>query len=58
MARWNAELQGQLRGSVWNAGCTNWYKTDGGKITNNWYGPAVKYRWETRRPDLAEYALA
>jgi cation diffusion facilitator CzcD-associated flavoprotein CzcO len=58
MARWNASLQDQLRGSVWNAGCTNWYKTDGGKITNNWYGPAVKYRWETRRPDLAEYALA
>jgi cation diffusion facilitator CzcD-associated flavoprotein CzcO len=40
MERFNAELQEELRHSIWNAGCTNWYKTDEGRITLNWSGPA------------------
>jgi cation diffusion facilitator CzcD-associated flavoprotein CzcO len=58
MERYNDELQERLRGSVWNAGCHNWYQGENGRITNNWAGPASLYWWTTRRPDPAEFAFA
>lgn len=58
MDRFNARLQDELRDSVWNAGCHNWYKADSGRIVNNWAGPAIAYWWATRRLDLDEYAVA
>ena len=58
MERFNADLQSDLRDSVWSMGCSNWYKDEAGRINNNWYGPAIRYWWATRRPDLREYALA
>src|SRR5207253_4575869 len=36
MTQFNAGLQKRLGKSVWATGCTSWYKTDTGKITNNW----------------------
>ena len=31
------------------------YKTDSGKITNNWSDFTVRYRWRTRKPKLADF---
>lgn len=57
MANFNERLQRRLSRSVWALGCSNWYKTASGKITNNWSGPAIRYWWQTRRLDLGEYEL-
>jgi cation diffusion facilitator CzcD-associated flavoprotein CzcO len=57
MDRWNAELADALAGSAWAAGCSNWYKTADGRITNNWSGRTTRYWWQTRRPALAELEL-
>jgi cation diffusion facilitator CzcD-associated flavoprotein CzcO len=54
-AKFNKELQKGLGKSVWATGCTSWYKTDGGKITNNWSDFTVRYWWRTRRPKLAAF---
>jgi cation diffusion facilitator CzcD-associated flavoprotein CzcO len=51
MARYNEELQSALHETAWDAGCTSWYKTESGKVTNNWSGFAVEYWWRTLRPD-------
>jgi len=51
MATYNREIQRRLAKTVWSAGCSNWYKTESGRITNNWPGPAAAYWWRTRRPD-------
>jgi cation diffusion facilitator CzcD-associated flavoprotein CzcO len=55
--RFNRELQERLRGTAWAAGCTSWYKTAGGKITNNWMGSTQEYARRTRAPDLADLDL-
>ncbi len=57
-ARFNARIQDELRDSVWSAGCTSWYKTDSGRVTNNWPRSAHAYWRATRRVDPADYALA
>jgi cation diffusion facilitator CzcD-associated flavoprotein CzcO len=54
----NAELQRRLAGSVWQAGCSNWYRTESGKITNNWPGLTLEYRRRTRRLELGDYRVA
>jgi cation diffusion facilitator CzcD-associated flavoprotein CzcO len=54
-ARYNAELQRALAKTAWAAGCTSWYKTASGKVTNNWSGFTVDYWWRTRRPDFAAW---
>lgn len=56
MAEYNAALQRDLERTVWGAGCTSWYKTASGKLTNNWSGFTVDYWRRTRRPDLAAFA--
>jgi cation diffusion facilitator CzcD-associated flavoprotein CzcO len=45
-----------LEGTVWNAQCRSWYKTESGKITNPWPLRAYRYRLATRRPDRATFA--
>lgn len=54
----NAELQKRLAGSVWEAGCSNWYRTESGRITNNWPGLSSEYRRRTRRVQLADYRVS
>lgn len=51
----NERLQRALRRTVWEQGCTSWYKTDGGKNTNNWPGFTFRYRQLTRAPTLEHY---
>ncbi|MER5304075.1 NAD(P)/FAD-dependent oxidoreductase [Streptomyces lasiicapitis] len=43
-------VEAALGGTVWQAGCTSWYKTGTGKITNNWPHRAARYRKLTRHP--------
>jgi len=45
----NDELQRRIANSVWSAGCTSWYQTEGGKNTNNWPGFTFDYRRRTRQ---------
>lgn len=51
----DAEMQRRLADSIWAAGCTSWYQTATGRITNNWPGYTSEYRRRTRRVNLADY---
>lgn len=51
MAAYNRKLQNDLAHTTWAAGCTSWYKTASGKITNNWSGLTLDYWRRTRRPE-------
>ena len=42
------EVQERLRGSVWQSGCTSWYRTPSGRVVNNWPGMMSEYRRRTR----------
>lgn len=53
----NTRVQDRLDKSVWNAGCSNWYKNAAGKQTNNWPGFTIAYRLQTRRLDPSDYEL-
>jgi cation diffusion facilitator CzcD-associated flavoprotein CzcO len=53
--RYNEEVQRKLASTAWNAACGSWYKTEAGKITNNWSGFTVDYWWKTRRPDFGAF---
>jgi cation diffusion facilitator CzcD-associated flavoprotein CzcO len=54
----NEEVQRRLADTVWTAGCSSWYRTESGKVTNNWAGFVTEYRRRTRRPDPADFQLA
>jgi len=58
MAHYNEELQQALTRMTWAADCHNWYKTDDGKITNNWSGRTTAYWWRTRKPALDELEIS
>lgn len=52
--RWDDWLQERLKTTPWNF-CTSWYRNASGRITNNWPGATLLYRWKTRRFDPDEY---
>ncbi|HEX8053438.1 MAG TPA: NAD(P)/FAD-dependent oxidoreductase [Thermoleophilaceae bacterium] len=54
----NREVQERLGDSVWAAGCNSWYRTESGRVTNNWAGFVTEYKRRTRRPDPADFVLA
>ena len=56
--RSNQRLERRLARTVWASSCHSWYKTEKGKITNNWSGPTLDYWWRTRRPRPEEYDVA
>lgn len=43
------EIKSRLGSLVWNANCTNWYKTADGKEVNNWCGWTLEYRRRTKQ---------
>jgi len=53
----NAKVQERIKATVWDRGCTSWYKTASGKNTNNWPGFTVGYRRRTRRLRLDDFHL-
>lgn len=55
MDAFNARLQRELRRTAWAATDHSWYKTEDGKITNNWSGTTTRYWWLTRRVDFERY---
>lgn len=55
MRRWQEECETSLARTVWATGCHSWYKTEDGKITNNWPYSTLAYWWRMRRPRLADY---
>lgn len=53
---WNAQLQDQLRGTVWNTGgCSSWYLDSSGRNTTLWPTFIRRFRREVRRFDLDRY---
>ena len=50
----DAEMQRRLSGSVW-ATCSSWYRTESGRVTNNWPGFQTEYRRRTRKLQLDDY---
>ena len=55
---YNRWVQKQIKSTIWDAGCTSWYKTASGKNTNNWPGFTLAYRYKTRHFDSQDYELA
>lgn len=58
MEAFNHDLQQDMQKTVWAAGCSSWYKTADGRVTNNWSSFTAKYWWEMRHPDFEEFARA
>ena len=56
--RYNDAIQSSLAGSVWAAGCDNWYTDEAGRIVNNWPGLTVEYAKATRRFDVEHYRVS
>ncbi|MFN5703768.1 MAG: flavin-containing monooxygenase [Gammaproteobacteria bacterium] len=53
--RFNQRIQLRSHRTIWEQGCTSWYKTASGKSTNNWPGYTITYRLQTQAPALADY---
>ena len=54
-ADFNAELQKQFDGTVWQSGCVSWYQQDGGKNFALWPTYTWKYWLKTHQVNLADY---
>jgi cation diffusion facilitator CzcD-associated flavoprotein CzcO len=52
----NAALEDRLGRTVWMTGCHSWYKTEAGKVTNNWPGFAFQYWLATRNPRFEDFS--
>jgi cation diffusion facilitator CzcD-associated flavoprotein CzcO len=52
------ELRTALAGTVWQAGCSNWYVDEDGNDPNNWPWTWSAYRRRTRELAPGAYALA
>ncbi|MGZ4757972.1 MAG: flavin-containing monooxygenase [Acidimicrobiales bacterium] len=55
MARYNRAVQKRMHQTVWEAGCSSWYKNESGKVTNNWPTFTVEYWLATRHPRFGAY---
>jgi NADPH:quinone reductase-like Zn-dependent oxidoreductase len=47
--RYDDRIQHDLQRTAFAADCHSWYKTESGRITNNWPGPTLRYWLDTRR---------
>jgi len=54
-SRYNADIQQRLAKTVWQSGCSSWYKRDDGKNFTLWPGTTFSYRARTKRIDPACY---
>lgn len=55
--QYNEEVQSRLAETVWEAGCTSWYRTASGRNTNNWPSYTIEYRRRTRYFDAGNYGI-
>jgi hypothetical protein len=49
-------VQGRIATTVWDRGCTSWYRTASGRNTTNWPDFTFAYRLRTRWFDPTKYA--
>jgi len=54
---YNDWVQDRLKDSTWAAVDRSWYKTESGKITNNWVGRTTEYRKLTKRLNPNDYTF-
>lgn len=54
---YNNKLQDELADTVWSWGCSSWYHTADGRITNNWPGTNTRYHELTASVDLNNYRV-
>jgi hypothetical protein len=58
LRKYNKELQKALaRSSFADANCSSWYKTENGKITNNWSGTVIDYQRSLSQVRWADYEV-
>lgn len=50
-------VQGQLKGSVFAAGCSNWYINSAGHNSASWPGYASSFWWKTFFPRFADFEM-
>lgn len=56
--RYNNTLQAELRTSSFaDPNCNSWYKTDDGRITNNWPGPVPRYQQDLAQVQWTDYRV-
>jgi hypothetical protein len=56
--RFNREIQKRLAKMTWaDPGCSSWYKTASGQITQNWCGDTREYREATKEVQWQDYAV-
>ena len=56
LERFNEEVQRVLNSSSFaDPKCVSWYKTAGGRITNNWSGTVVEYQEILAKVDWADF---
>lgn len=57
--RYNDEIQRRIAGTVLvKPGCRSYFQTAAGKVTTQWPGLMVAYRWRTRRVRAADFDFA
>ncbi len=54
---WDDWLQHRLKDTPWNF-CSSWYRNASGRITNNWPGATVLFRWKARKFEPGDYEVA
>lgn len=57
MRRYQAWLDHAITRTVWPAGCTSWYKTTSGRVTNPWPASTLRYRWLLRQHPSAAFTV-
>ena len=57
VARFNAEIDERMEGTVWSTGCASWYLDDTGRNATLWPDWTWMFRRKTARFDPSEYEL-
>jgi len=55
IAEHNRKLQEKLDNTVWSWGCSSWYHTADGRITNNWPSTNTRYHQLTRKAEPRDF---
>ena len=56
-ARFDEFVDRAVARTVWAEDCSSWYKTDSGRVTNNWPAPTVAYRRQLRHPVRGDWSV-
>lgn len=53
--RWITKIDRELEGSVFSAGCSNWYINSAGRNSASWPGYASTFWWKTFFPKFSDF---